>query len=284
MSSRKTQDYFGIGKGSGIVPANANLLGFIVVNERLRRRKLDKIPFQYLERMPNWQKEANYEENVTIGRFEPMLTYSNSTSGTFEIVCIYVAEASYPTPLEQGTLERQLKNQIKGYNKKNKLEAIEEIKNGKSVVNVVDDFLKEGTTEARKLIDKYLRDVYSPQAKPKSHWTAQYIDSLVVKLKSLVFPQYDGNFSPPNKVLFNAGDLFVDYPLVIKSINVEHEGPFRIDNMMPMTYKITMSCVTNYPLYQALSGSRIYSGVEGSAVFAQKKFSAMKSSILEEDF
>lgn len=284
MSSRKTNHYFGVGKSSGIVPADANLLGFIVVNEKLKRAKKDKIPFQYIERMPNWQKEATYEENNVIGRFEPMLSYSNSGNGTFDVVCIYVAEASYPLPLDQASEERQLKQQIKAYNKKNRINAINELLSGQSVGTTLDNFVREGTTEARKLVNKYLKNVYDPQPKPKSPWTIQYIESLVSKLKSLVFPQYDGTFAPPNKVLFNAGDLFIDYPVVVKSINVEHEGPFSIENMMPMTYKITLSCSTNYPLYQAISGSKVYSGTEGSAVFAQKKFSAMNSSILERDF
>jgi hypothetical protein len=281
---KKTQDYFGLGKGSGIVPANANIFGFVIVNDRLRRKKNDKIPFQYVEKMPSWQKEASYEENVIMGRFEPIQTYSNSSSGQFEIVLIYVAEASRPKAVDQKTLERELKKDITSYNKKLSQQGIDDLSSGKKLDNLVQNFSRDSDAYARKKINNYFDTIYNPKAEPKTPWTVEYIESLILKLKSLVFPQYDGRFTPPNKVLFNAGDLFVDYPLIIKTITVDHDGPFQIKNMMPMTYKVTLSCVTNYPLYQAVSATRVYSGVEGNRIFAQKKFSTMNSGILTNDY
>jgi len=84
------------------IPPNAFMYGLVILDwdgsfkKRLRRFETNdiKIPFQYLENVPVWQKSANYNEIGDImGRFEPVNVYSNSGGQDFTLTLIYNAEA-----------------------------------------------------------------------------------------------------------------------------------------------------------------------------------------------
>jgi len=62
----------------------------------------------------------------------------------------------------------------------------------------------------------------------KYDWNLPNIDRFILQLKSLVFPQYDGKFSPPVKMLLNIGSIYIDVPVVIKNITVEETAPYEL--------------------------------------------------------
>ena len=102
-------------------------------------------------------------------------------------------------------------------------------------------------------------------------WTLDAIERYAFQLKSLVFPQYDGGFSPPCKVLFNLGNMFVDVPLVVKSVTVEDQNPLDLATMRSMLKKITLECKTSYPSWQAISAVQVWTADSG-AVFGKQDF------------
>lgn len=102
-------------------PANANRFGLIVLDAYniFRRNNISKIiaqgiangksigrrpeaiieemkiPFQYIEKIPDFQKNANYQETSDIaGRFESIDVYSNSASQDISLNLMYSAEGS----------------------------------------------------------------------------------------------------------------------------------------------------------------------------------------------
>ena len=102
-------------------------------------------------------------------------------------------------------------------------------------------------------------------------WTLGAIDRFELQLKSLVFPQYDGKYSPPLKVMLNIGNMFVDFPVVIKSISCESLPPYEITTMRSMMRKITIEMKSSYPSWQALSAPNIWTADDNS-VFARQEF------------
>lgn len=86
--------------GSSIKP-NAFMFGMIINdwdgsfqsrNPGLTTSDL-RVPFQYIETIPDWKKSANYTEyNEIIGRFEPLNVYNNSGPQDFTIILHYQAE------------------------------------------------------------------------------------------------------------------------------------------------------------------------------------------------
>jgi len=101
-------------------------------------------------------------------------------------------------------------------------------------------------------------------------WTLNAIERFSLQIKSLVFPQYDGKFAPPVKVLLNIGNIFVDFPVVIKNVTVEETNPFEITTMRAMMKKITIEMKSSYPAWQAISATQVWTADTG-AVFGRQE-------------
>jgi len=202
------------------VPANCEIWGLKIIDwdnsfsDRMARfTEADlRIPFQYLEAIPDWTKGANYTDISDImGRFEPPSVYSNSGAQEISFKMIYNAEA--------------LKN-------------------------------SEGT---------------------RTHWTLENIQQYIKRMQSLVFPQYDGRYSPPTKVFFNIGNIYRNVPLIIKNIQVTQKEPFDISTGLARMVEISVSGKVDYPMYQGIGQMTVYTAWDsargsgdkyGSEVFA----------------
>ena len=109
-----------------------------------------------------------------------------------------------------------------------------------------------------------------PSAQTRNEWTMTVIERIKFQLQSLVFPQYDGKFSPPVKVLLNIGNIFVDIPVVITSLTIEEGPPYEMDTMRSMFKKVTIEMRTSYPAWQTLSAPRIWTANDGG-IFARQE-------------
>ena len=188
-----------------------------------------RIPFQYLtEGVPSLTKTANYDDTNIPGRFEGIPSYSYSNSTEFQLDLTYTAES-----------------------KKRKSSDIEK----ESFLNNSTDFLN-GRATLNQAGLKYFNDVYGKK-NSGAIWTLEYINGLIPLFESLVYPQYDANFSPPNLCLLNIGSIFMDLPVLIKTVTVAHKAPFDIQTMMPRTYQITLDLRVSFSLYQAISSRSI---------------------------
>ena len=189
------------------IPANCEIWGLKILDwdDAFANRIAEftepdlRIPFQYLEQIPNWDKSANYTDvNEIMGRFEGPTIYSNSNAQDIQLVLTYYAES--------------LKNDI-------------------------------GV---------------------KTPWTLENIEGITKKLQSLVFPQYDGRYGPPNKVLLNIGNIWRNVPLIVKQVSVEHQAPYHVYTGLPLMRKITVTCKTSYPLWQGIGSMSVYTAWDGA--------------------
>jgi hypothetical protein len=115
-----------------------------------------------------------------------------------------------------------------------------------------------------------------------SFWSLQRIeDDITPKLKSLIFPQLDGRFSPPQPLLLNIGAHFIDVPVVVTNIDIDAVGPFDFDGFKTHMRKISVDLRINYPLYQAISQKMIISTGDNT-VFSKKEF-AMASLTIDKN-
>ena len=186
-----------------------------------------KIPFQYLtEGIPSLTKSANYDDTNIPGRFEgiPSYTYSNTTE--FQLDLTYVAESK-----KRGALKSQKDSLIQNYTDQ-----------------------ANGKIDKDKAMLNYYTDVYG---KKGNIWTLEYINTIVPLFESLVYPQYDEGYNPPNLCLLNIGSVFMDLPVLIKTVTVAHKPPFDIETMMPRTLQITLDLRVSFSLYQAISSRAI---------------------------
>jgi hypothetical protein len=87
--------------GTSIKP-NAFIFGFLVndwdKSYQSRDTKIKtgdlQIPFQYIDKIPDWKKSATYSEfSEVIGRFESINVYANSAAQDFQLVLWYQAES-----------------------------------------------------------------------------------------------------------------------------------------------------------------------------------------------
>lgn len=101
-------------------------------------------------------------------------------------------------------------------------------------------------------------------------WTLGAIDRFVLQLQSLVFPQYDGLYGPPVKCLLNIGNIFVDFPVIIKTVTVEQNEPYEVTTMRSMMRKVTLEMRSSYPSWQAIGATQVWTS-DGNGVFARQE-------------
>ena len=190
------------------IPMNALMWGLMILDfDGTNKKRLKKygttdlkMPFQFMENIPDWAKGANWTDSSDIlGRFEPIPFYTSSAAQIIDLPLIYMAEALQAGP-----------------------------------------------------------EVSSP-------WTLEWIEQLVKRFQSLVYPVYDGNFTPPPKVVLNIGNIYRDIPLIVKNVTVKNGPPYHVLTGLPMKRQITVSCQVSYPPWQGIGSSQIYTAYEGAA-------------------
>lgn len=182
-----------------------------------------RIPFQYItENVPVLNKTANFEDTNIPGRFEGIANYTYSNTIEMQLDLTYVAESK----------------------KANIVKPREDINafNNNPVAYTID-----------KTVNKYVGN----KKKKGNIWTLEYINSLIPLYESLVYPQYDEKYNPTNLCLLNIGSMYMDVPILIKTVSVSHKPPFDTQTMMPRTYQITLDFRVSYPIYQAISSREI---------------------------
>jgi len=115
---------------------------------------------------------------------------------------------------------------------------------------------KKENTVAQSL-EQVIKDKYDSGAKKNNIWTLEYINSIIPLFESLVYPAYDDQYNPPNLCLLNIGAIFMDLPILVKTVTISHKSPFDIKTMMSRMYQVTLDMRISYPLYQAISSREI---------------------------
>jgi hypothetical protein len=121
----------------------------------------------------------------------------------------------------------------------------------KFTINLV--YYADGTER----ISSFPRQGAENQGPIKSKWTIEQISRISAKIESLVYPQYDGKYSPPRYCLLNIGAVFIDFPVVISSVNIQHLSPYSTRDLTPMRRQVTIECISYYPPYQAIGSNSI---------------------------
>lgn len=104
-------------------------------------------------------------------------------------------------------------------------------------------------------------------------WSLDYINKITRRIQSLVYPQMDSYFSPPFKAVLNIGQMYVDYPVVIKSVSMPQEAPFYWMTAETLYRKITIELRSSYPLWQTITAESVYNSDGGSTkCFARKEY------------
>lgn len=203
-----------------------------------------RIPFQYItESIPSMTKTANFEDTNIPGRFEgiPNYTYSNTTDLQLDLT--YIAES-------------KKSNVVKP-------------------VNEISEFINNPQAS----INKKIKEKYIGGPKKGNIWTLEYINSIIPLLESLVYPQYDEKYNPPNLCLLNVGSIYMDVPILIKTVTVAHKSPFDTETMMPRTFQVTLEARISYPIYQAISSREIIdksTSVLPRSVYMRKRITTSK--------
>ena len=284
-SGRDMREYFGVGTGGmSTVPGDANLLGFIIQSDNIldRRRKINHIPFQYIEKVPNWTKEVSYEETQIPGRFENIFSYNSSTNNSIDLQIIYYAEADDPydpilNEVDNRGNTRALGRDFNNILREQATNFRNEIVSGR-ITNPQE--IRDRFEQARQQTERLMKARFNQFTQKKfgigkpafvTHWTIQKIQTYVKRLQSLVFPAYDNAYSPPKSVLLNIGETFWDVPVIVKNISIEHNPPFKIENLTSRFFIINLTLSTSYPMYQAISSSSVYNAKTGE-VFARRQF------------
>lgn len=111
----------------------------------------------------------------------------------------------------------------------------------------------------------YYAEALKAESGVTTPWTLEYIEILIKRIQSLVFPAYDGQFTPPPKLLLNIGNHYRDIPFIIKNVAIDSLEPFHIKTGLTMHRKITLECRVSYPMWQSFSSFEIWSAYDGNA-------------------
>lgn len=109
-----------------------------------------------------------------------------------------------------------------------------------------------------------------------TNWTKKDVKKYISRLRALVYPQLDGNFSPPPKVLLNIGSVFIDYPCIVKAVTVQNLAPFDIRTGEALYHKVVIELKSAYPAWQSINFSQVYKAydtVTSSSKYGEKIFS-----------
>lgn len=90
-----------------------------------------------------------------------------------------------------------------------------------------------------------------------SNWTIEQITRIAAKIESLVYPQYDGKYSPPRFCLLNIGSVFINYPVVVNEVTIHSLPPFSTLDLTPMRRTVSLSLTSFFPTYQPVSADGI---------------------------
>lgn len=114
--------------------------------------------------------------------------------------------------------------------------------------------------------------IYHAQSETNGVWSLENIERTIIPpLKSLTYPQYDGNFSPPQPMLLNIGTEWMDVPIIIMDVSITAKGPFHYDGFKSHIREVSLDCRVAHPIYQAISQQSIIDAGDNS-VFAKKQF------------
>lgn len=116
----------------------------------------------------------------------------------------------------------------------------------------------------------YSADALRTTENTRSHWTLENIELYTKRLQSLVYPQYDGRYGAPMKVILNIGNTFRNIPLVIKQVTVEHQAPYDTLTGLSRMRKITVSARISYPMYQGIGQMNVWTAYEYGATDLSK--------------
>jgi hypothetical protein len=188
-----------------------------------------RIPFQYItENLPTLTKTANYEDTNIPGRFEGIANYTYSNTTDIQLDLTYVAESK-------------------------KANIVKKVSEGEKF----QDETQRAQSNPLGFIADKIKEKDVGKNKKNNIWTLEYINSLIPLYESLTYPQYDERYNPPNLCLLNIGSVFMDVPILIKTVSVAHKQPYDTQTMMPRSFQITLDARVSYPLYQAISSREI---------------------------
>jgi hypothetical protein len=240
----------------GTVPQNAWNFGLVIQDRNIRGStkglRRNAIPFQYLQEgtIPSFSKQANYDDILIPGRFEQIRSYQNSSANEITLNLVYVAEGTDdPSKSTKAPLELSDNKFIASIQKSNFPQYYE----------------TNGLT----------------------FWTIEQIDRICAKIESLVFPQYDGSYAPPRFCLLNIGSVYIDFPVIIKQIDIQNAGPYTTRDVKPFRRNIAITASSYFPTYQAIGAQDIlnvalktsFSGStteQPRSIYSFRKFSTRK--------
>ncbi len=116
-------------------------------------------------------------------------------------------------------------------------------------------------------------------AELKSFWTLEQIERIDKKLKAMVFPSYTKGYGAPPRLMLNIGNIYRSFPLVIKDVTSPNEAPLDIVTGLPMVRKYVLECRSAYPIWQAISGDKVFVSRYGNGVFAYQELTSDYSNI-----